>query len=489
MTDRAVDFADNAFGFHFPATIHLLGRSMPCYLVNHHATHAAAYYLSGNRSGAILTTDGGSGRERGGWWNYAVGSQIMPIAPHFLEVGGLYSQTAIALLKLGSSAEGKMMGLAPYGQPTMFEDRLVGNGYTYDALACQGAFPASEEKRYGWERFARARVSELGYNLSDFGNPERPLDPVNADLAASVQQIIEASLMNASVALANLLKRRDVEVDGLCLAGGSMLNCPTNTRIYESKLFKDVFIPPCTEDSGCAIGAALWVHHNLFGYPLIERCATLPADPYVGMPVPAGTDKTIQQHAGIWFDHVDDAADLCAADLCQNRVVAWFEGRSEIGPRALGHRSILADPRVEGNWQRVNEVKHRATWRPFAPAVLKEHSARYFEGAPANSPYMLFNARVKSKSLPAVTHVDGTSRIQTVTRENGQFHSVIDNFYKMTGCPAVMNTSLNGPGEPIIETPLEALRFIANGYADVLYIDNFKVVPAVMRKPAPPPAS
>jgi carbamoyltransferase len=148
--------------------------------------------------------------------------------------------------------------------------------------------------------------------------------------------------------------------------------------------------------------------------------------------------------------------------------VAFFDGRSEIGPRALGHRTVMADPRRAENWPRVNRVKTRALWRPFAPAILREHLRDYFEGGPDNSPYMLFNATAKNGALPAVTHVDGTSRVQTVTAENGAFHDVITAFHRLTGCPVVLNTSFNGPGEPIIETPAQALRFLRSAPRELI---------------------
>jgi carbamoyltransferase len=480
--ERDVDCNGNQFGFHFPATVVIRGRSMPCYLVHHHATHAAAtYYLSGMSAAAIMTADGGSGRERGGWWCHGKGSALYPIAPHFLEVGGIYAQTAKAVLRLGSSADGKMMGLAPYGTPSLYDEKLVGNGFDYEVLAKKGEFPFAEEKRYSWEQFIRECVPKLGYDVATFGDGERPLDRVNADLAASVQRIFEATLMKASSAAADLFRRRKTPVEGLCLAGGSMLNCPANTLIHDSRLFGDVFIPPFTDDSGCAIGAGLWVYHNLLEFPLVERSRVLPANPYLGNIWETKQSLAAAHASGKVRVEEGNGAAACAMDLASNKIVAWYEGRSEIGPRALGHRSILADPRIAGNWRRVNAAKQRAEWRPFAPAVLKEFASQYFEGGPRNTPYMLFNARVRGHDLPAVTHVDGTSRIQTVTAENGLFHSALTHFHKLSGCPVVMNTSLNGPGDPIVETPEQALRFITNGHADVLYVEGLRVSPLAGR--------
>ena len=148
--------------------------------------------------------------------------------------------------------------------------------------------------------------------------------------------------------------------------------------------------------------------------------------------------------------------------MADNKIIAFFDGASEVGPRALGHRSFLSDPRSADNWPRVNNIKTRALWRPFAPSMLKECLRDYFDGGPDNSPYMLFNFTVKNDLLPAVTHVDKTSRVQTVSPINGRYYELIKAFFEKTGCPVVMNTSFNGPNEPIMETPEDAIEFIKN---------------------------
>jgi carbamoyltransferase len=169
---------------------------------------------------------------------------------------------------------------------------------------------------------------------------------------------------------------------------------------------------------------------------------------------------------------VADGCRAAAEDIAAGRIIAWFEGRSEVGPRALGHRSILSDPRDAAKWRDVNRVKQREYWRPFAPAVLAEKAGDWFEGAPASSPHMLFNAQVRGTDLPAITHVDGSARIQTVDASCGGFRRVLEGFDALTGVPVIMNTSFNGPGEPIVETPDEALAFLVSSEVDAVYVEG-----------------
>jgi carbamoyltransferase len=178
------------------------------------------------------------------------------------------------------------------------------------------------------------------------------------------------------------------------------------------------------------------------------------------------------------FECPPRAAYAAAVDLAANKIVGWFEGRSELGPRALGHRSLLADARVGANWAEVNRIKGREAWRPFAPAVLEEDAEQWFSGCPFPSPYMLFTATVTSKALPAITHVDGSARIQTVNADRRAFFELLQEFKRLTGVSVVLNTSFNGPGEPIVETPEHALRFLVESELDVLYVEGWRVVRA-----------
>lgn len=481
LGDPNVRFDNAEYGFHFPATARLFGKSMPCYLVNHHASHAAsAYFLSGSSKAGVITADGGAGGMRGGWFFHGEREKLIPVAPHHLEIGGFYSQTSRSIIKLGSSPDGKMMGLAPYGKPTLFSEEYVGNAWDFERLQERGIFPAAVEKRYAWHEHIVEKARLHGYDLGVLGDPEKVLESANVDMAATLQKLFEETMLSTATALRKLMDKRAMEADVLCLAGGCMLNCPSNTNLYESRIFPDVFVPPFTDDSGCAIGAGLWVYHNFFEGQLVARDDVLPISPYLGNPVTEDAClNALNDATGVTYMKPADLGSAAAADLADDKIIAFFDGRSEIGPRALGHRTLISDPRNSENWPRVNNVKTRALWRPFAPAVLKEHLREYFTGGPDNSPYMLFNATATDNRVPAVTHVDGTSRVQTVTRENGPFYDVIKAFHRKTGCAVVMNTSLNGPGEPIIESPESAIEFLISAPADVvLYLNGWRVTKA-----------
>ncbi len=186
-----------------------------------------------------------------------------------------------------------------------------------------------------------------------------------------------------------------------------------------------------------------------------------------------GQTSAALQAAGVKYTLVDDWAKSAAMDVADGQVIGWFEGRSEIGPRALGHRSLVADPREAANWQRMNSIKGREQWRPLAPSVLRESFADSFIGLGVESPYMSFNATVKNGEIPAVTHVDGTARVQTVGQV-GEYRKMLMEFDRLTGVPVVMNTSFNGPGEPIVDSPQDAVRFLMSSNIDALYIDGFR---------------
>ena len=459
-------------GFHHPVTVRLAGETLPGYLIAHHMAHAGScFYQSGFERAGILTHDGfdsGYGY-LSGMFLWGEGNHILPITPHHLAIGGLYEEVGIRLGMGDVGPPGKLMGLAGYGQPRFFDRRFVGNQHDWDLN--QGSFDA-------WVDHCLGLARSMGYDLKPYGDPSQVKAPINADIAASTQKLFEETYLMSVDALAKVLSRMGLQTDNLCLSGGCALNCPSNSRIFRESRFRRMFVEPGCEDSGLAIGAASWLYHNVFDQPLPRTAPQIHASPYLGLEVDGASIPSALEAArdAVEFTPCPDTADAAAADLASDMVIGWFEGRSEIGPRALGHRSILADPRQSANWERVNAIKGREKWRPFAPAVLATEAGKWFHGMPESSPYMLFTGFVRSHNLPAITHADGSARVQTVDASCGEFFRVIENFFARTGVPVILNTSFNGPGEPIVETPADAVRFLIHSKLDALYIGGMRVV-------------
>ena len=448
------------YGCHFPVTVNLAGRVVAGYYIGHHAAHAAAnYYQSGFDQAAILSHDGGAAGPSflSGMFFRAEGSRIYPIVPHHLAIGCLYEMTGLSVGMGHVGPPGKLMGLAAYGRPRFFDRAFVGNRHDWSQRG------AGIDQ---WLHHCLRLAQEMGYDLAPFGRPEQATAPINIDIAASTQKLFEETYLVAVETLYKVLQRAGRLTSNLCLTGGCALNCPSNSRVFREGRFPHLFVEPGCDDSGLAIGAATFLYHNVLDQPRRPRTPDAYSTPFLGIEV--GDDR------------VERALAAAADDLAANRIIGWYEGRSEIGPRALGHRSILADPRRAENWPRVNALKGREHWRPFAPAVLASEANNWFIGMPASSPYMLFTANVRSSQLPAITHIDGSARVQTVDASCGRFFRIIEQFHARTGVPVVLNTSFNGPGEPIVESPEDALRFLAASALDALYMGRFRVT----RRPA-----
>ncbi|HZK82584.1 MAG TPA: carbamoyltransferase C-terminal domain-containing protein, partial [Humisphaera sp.] len=458
-------------GFHYPVTVNLDGHSIAGYFIAHHAAHAAStYYQSGFNDAAILTHDGyADGSELTGMFYLGAEHKIYPLTPHHLIIGGCYEEVG-SWLGLGNiGAPGKLMGLAGYGNPRFFDQAWVGNAYDWKTHA---------RSRSRWTDYCLTAARAMNYDLTPLADRNRMTAPINVDLAASTQKLFEETILAAGHALYKVISRAGRKTNNLCLSGGTALNCPANTRLFREGQFPELFIEPGCNDSGLAIGAAMFLYHNVLDQPRHAPREPRGACSYLGVEV--GADSILQaiQTAGndIVVTSCPDAAEAAAQDIANDRIIGWFEGRSEIGPRALGHRSILADARKADAWPRVNRLKGREFWRPFAPAVLESEKEKWFHGGPNPSPYMLFTSAVRSRDLPAITHHDCTARIQTVTPANGEFFRVVELFFAKTGVPAVLNTSFNGPGEPIIETPSEAIQFLISTELDALYMGGFRIV-------------
>jgi carbamoyltransferase len=295
------------------------------------------------------------------------------------------------------------------------------------------------------------------------------------DVAASAQLVLEEALIHLARHLRAVSGQRR-----LCLAGGVALNCVANSRVIAEAGFDEAFIQPAAGDNGTSLGAALYVHHQLEGRPRRQVMETDALGPAFG-------DEEIQRELRenrIAFEVCDDIASATALRLASGDVVGWFQGRMEFGPRALGHRSILADPRRRDVKQVLDDrIKRREPFRPYAPAVLREAHADYFSG-PGDSPFMIKNFSVRPEQrerIPAVVHVDGSARVQTVDRAHDPlFWSLIHAFERQTGVPLVLNTSFNGQGETIVCSVRDALRCFYSTGLDALAIGN-----CLVRKAAP----
>jgi len=461
--------------FDLPVTVALHGRDIPGYCVQHHMAHAASnYFQSGFDEAAILSNDGGVASDYlSGFLLYARGNAVYPLYPHYNNVGALYILMS-QYLRLGEwDASGKLMGLASYGEPAFFRPDFVGNRYDKGEDASNG--------QTEWLAHCRAVATAAGYDLSVASQRKFATAPINADIAASCEQLLEQTLLHSARCLHRLLENSGLRTGNLGHTGGTALSCPTNTLLANAGLFDHVFVEPGCNDSGLAIGAGLYLQHQVLDLPRPARGPGHFPTAYLGPRTPPeGIDAAIAAAGGAVVElQVANGAEDAAAALARNEIIGWFEGRSEIGPRALGHRSILADPRDGANLLRVNQVKGRETWRPFAPAVLEEEAASWFSGTPLPSPFMLFTADVVHPDrVPAITHVDGTARVQTVNAGCGGYYRLIRAFFRLTGVPVVINTSFNGPGEPVIETPAHAVEFLQRSKLDRLYLDGRVLVRA-----------
>ena len=461
---------DVSYGFHYPATLSITGKKIPSYIFSHHFAHAAyAFYESPYEEAAILTHDGGGGGGQYGCglFAYGKGNRLYPLTPHHLSVGELYDYSAVRVGFDVSGGAGKLMGLAAYGKPKFFNSDFVGNWYDIH-----------QKSPNDWIAHCEQKARELEYDITSFCNVNQILDKVNVDFAASCQKIVEESMLQAVFSLKEAVFNSVGYVPNLCLSGGVALNCPANTRIANEGPFESVSVLPAIIDSGLSIGSALAIYHNMVNKPRVPK-ASSPLQGYLGLHF-SNQDELINStlngyKESVNFQIVEDGAKDAALSLNKNLVIAWFYGRSEIGPRALGHRSILANPKFLSNWEKVNNIKKRELWRPFAPAVIAEEAHHYFDNLDLPSYFMLFNAQVRSQDIPAVTHLDGSARVQSVTQDCGPFYDLIKEFWVLSGIPVVLNTSFNGPGQPVIESPSEAIEFLLASDLDFLYFGNVKV--------------
>jgi len=472
-----------------------LGATFPSLLFSeHHLSHAAsAFYPSPYAESAILCMDGvGEWATTSAWWGQD--KDITPLweipFPHSL--GLLYSAFTYYTGFKVNSGEYKVMGLAPYGEPKyakVIYDHLID-------LKPDGTFRLNMD----YFNYCTGLTMVNGRFETLFGGPPRqpeaPLTQREMDLACSIQVVMEEAMLR----LARTIKR-ETHGEYLCLAGGVALNCVGNGRIWREGLFKGIWIQPAAGDAGGSLGAALAAWHQYLQMPrVVRRNGDGMHGSFLG---PAYTNDEIEQALKsfeavyIRVDHDVALFSRVADELAAEKVVGWFQGRMEFGPRALGSRSILGDPRSPRMQSVMNlKIKYRESFRPFAPSVLRERLSDYFD-LDVDSPYMLLVAPVVQKrriprteptsrlrgidllkvprsDIPAVTHIDYSARIQTVDHHtNPRYYGLLKAFEAKTGCAVLVNTSFNVRGEPIVQSPSDAYRCFMRTEMDLLVMGNF----------------
>lgn len=451
ITDAAWEALRTLFARRFP---HFLKTELPgiegarVEFVPHHIAHAASAYLAAPFDRCAVLVLDGRGESSSGLLGVARGGELDILAssplPHSL--GFLYEELTAHLGFHRSSDEYKVMGLAGYGR-ARFLDRFR------EIVTVQG--PSFEVAPFAFEEFARQR------------RDGEPFEPEHADLACSVQKRIEEVVLE----LARWLHEKTGE-RAIAMAGGVALNCVANGRLAAEGPFEHVWVQPAAGDAGTALGAALFAAKTHGDRVEPMRTAALGRE---------WNEREIEawlRTAKIPYERCDDIAKTVAQTIADDGIVAWFQGRSEFGPRALGHRSLLANPRYARNVERLNDVKGREQFRPVAPMVLEARAGEIFIGQ-LPSPYMLFTHRVRDEwreRIAAVVHVDGTARIQTVNRESEPLVArMLEEVDRLTGTPVVINTSLNTAGRPMVDDIRDALECFGSAPIDLLAIGPFAI--------------
>jgi carbamoyltransferase len=421
------------------------------HFVEHHIAHAAsAFNCSPFKTAAVMTVDG-RGEQATTTYNIGRGQQLDRIGqvnlPHSL--GLLYEDVTTHLGFLHSSDEYKVMALASYGKPEFVNDfrEIV-------QIGSNGQYTINNQnltERFGPKRLRHEEFTAFHFNI-----------------AHSLQLVLEEAMLE----LTGWLQQKTGE-ENLCLAGGVALNCVANARIRDKGFFKNIWVQPASGDDGTALGAALWVdaqerksNEKTF---VMDHC-------YWG---PEYTDTEIEKQLKLWkvpYRKLENIAEETADILAQDKIIGWYQGRMEFGPRALGSRSILASPINPAMQARLNEVKDREDFRPVAPVVLQEKAHEWFNNA-EYSPFMLFIYDVKedkADKIPAVRHTDGTARIQTINQQQHKdYYDLLKAFERKTGVPVLVNTSFNTLGKPIVCTPRDAVECFWSSPFDALIIGSF----------------
>ena len=449
----------------------LRGKKTRLHFMEHHPAHVASAFLVSPFDQAALLSIDYVGEFTATWMGVGRGADIRPLGhrnyPHSL--GVFYSAITDYLGFTRASDEYKVMGLAAYGDAAHYDDfrkiiRSRSDGW-YDV-------------DLSWLSAHYLPGSRLGYFsrkfIDRFGPPRRKGEPIeerHRNIAASAQRLLEEIVLG----LAHRLQK-ETGLKDLCMAGGVALNCSMNGRLLREGPFDNVYVQPAAGDDGIAIGAALLLHHRLTAAPR----RSIMDDARLGSQYSNDRIRAFLDGAKLSYSEPADISEHTARLIAEGKIVGWFQGRAEFGPRALGARSILADPTRPDMRDLLNKyVKHREEFRPFAPSCLEERAGEFFTGC-KRSPFMLFVypvERHQQSKVPAITHVNGTARVQTVSEnQDSRYYRLIQAFERLRGVPMVLNTSFNVMGEPIVNSPADAVRCFYSTGMDALVMGDYVVV-------------
>jgi len=452
----------NWFGYHWTSK----EKGPKVHFIQHHYCHApGSFFISPYEEAALLSIDG-SGEWATTWLGYGKGNELTKLGESFFphSLGSFYEAVTQFCGFKTTYDEGKTMGLAPFGDPKVFKsevEKIVEVDRNGNIKLDLSYF---NFQNMGWKRCS-PKFFEV------FGQPRQKGEDFkkhHMDVAAAFQEVLEDKVLE----ICDILHEK-TKMDYLVVSGGVALNSVMNGRIARESKFKDLYVMPAAGDNGTAIGAAYYLYNGILG----QKRNYVHNDPYIGTSYSNEEIKKVLDGSKLEYKYFNDIYEITADLLVKGKIIGWYQGAMEIGPRALGSRSILANPTIPGMKDKINaEVKFREAFRPFAPSAIVEAKNDYFD-LEVEAPFMLKVCNVlkeKQSVIPAVTHVDGTARLQTVNSDlHPRYYNMIKRFGEKSGVPVVLNTSFNIMGEPLVESPQDAIRCYFSTGLDALVIGNY----------------
>jgi len=444
------------------------GKKPEVHFIEHHLAHVeGSFYVSPWDKAALLSLDG-SGEWATSYLGAGEGNSVRCFNQSYFpnSLGSFYEAATQFCGFIPNYDEGKTMGLAPFGDPDVYFDTVdkIISIDTHGSITIDLSY-------FNYQFWEKQRCSKKFYDV--FGPPRHPLkdfEKNHYDVAAAFQKVLEKKALE----LCSILKKK-TDAEYLVIAGGVALNSVMNGRIIRESGFKDIYVMPAAGDNGTAIGAAFCLYNRILGQPR----SFIHSDPYVGTQYTSEQIAALIKRYKLPAEYHENVTEITARLLKRGFIIGWFQGKMEIGPRALGNRSILANPAFKDMKSKINsEVKYREAYRPFAPSAPEEIKEQFFD-LQVNDPFMLKVCNVledKQSILPAITHVDGSARLQTVDKTtNPLYHELIRRLGELTGVPVVLNTSFNIQGEPLVESPIDAIRCFYSTGLDVLVLGNYVI--------------